>query len=63
VAEAAEAALGVKFGETSPDGQVTLEAVYCLGLCAIGPSAMLDQRLVGRLTEAKIAPLVEEMRR
>lgn len=63
VAEAAEAALGIRFGETSPDGQVTLEAVYCLGLCAAGPSAMLDRRIVGRLTEAKVAPLVEEMRR
>jgi formate dehydrogenase subunit gamma len=62
VAEAAEAALGIRFGETSPDGQVTLEAVYCLGLCAAGPSAMLDHRIIGRLTEAKIAPLVEDMR-
>lgn len=63
VAEAAEKALGLSFGETSPDGRVTLEAVYCLGLCAAGPSAMLDRRVIGRLTEAKIAPLVEEMRR
>lgn len=63
VAEAAEKALGLSFGETSPDGRVTLEAVYCLGLCAAGPSAMLDHRVIGRLTEAKIAPLVEEMRR
>jgi formate dehydrogenase subunit gamma len=62
VADAFESALGIRFGETSPDGQVTLEAVYCLGLCAAGPSAMLDHRIIARLTEAKIAPLVEEMR-
>lgn len=62
IADAMEAALGVRFGETSPDGQVTLEAVYCLGLCAAGPSAMLDGRIMGRLSEAKIPPLVEEIR-
>ena len=62
LADAVESALGIRFGETSPDGQVTLEAVYCLGLCAIGPSAMLDHRIIGRLSEAKIAPLVAEMR-
>ena len=38
--ERAEAALGVACGETTADGQVTLEAVYCLGLCALAPSAM-----------------------
>lgn len=63
VADAVESALGIRFGETSTDGQVTLEAVYCLGLCAAGPSAMLDQRLIGRLNEAKVGPLVQEMRR
>jgi len=63
VASALESALGIKFGETSADGQVTLEAVYCLGLCAVGPSAMVDDRIMARLTDAKVASLVEEMRR
>ena len=62
IANTIELALGIKFGETSADRQVTLEAVYCLGLCAAGPSAMIDRRIVGRLTEAKVAALVEEMR-
>ncbi len=62
VADAIERALGVKFGETTPDGQVTLEAVYCLGLCATAPSAMLDRRIVGRMNEAKVGALVEEAR-
>ena len=62
VAEAVEKALGVTFGETTPDGQVTLEAVYCLGLCASGPSAMIDHgRLVARLTPARAEALVEEV--
>src|SRR6202049_1129938 len=47
-----EQRLGVACGNTTADGQVTLEAVYCLGLCAMAPSAMLDGRVVGRLNEA-----------
>lgn len=59
----AEAALGVAMGETSPDGRVTLEPTYCLGLCATAPSAMLDGRLFGRLTEARLDRLVAEAQR
>ena len=62
IAGALEKALGIGFGETTADGQVTLEAVYCLGLCATAPSAMLDRRIIGRLTEAKVGALVEEAR-
>ncbi len=42
--------LGVPIGSTTADGMVTFEAVYCLGLCASGPAAMVDDRIVGRLT-------------
>lgn len=49
LAEQAEGRLGVAMGETSADGRVSLEPVYCLGLCATAPSAMLDGRVVGRL--------------
>lgn len=51
-------ALGIGFGETAADGSVTLEPVYCLGLCACAPAAMLDGRVVGRLDAAKAAALV-----
>lgn len=44
-------ALGVSVGETSKDGSVTLEAVYCLGNCALAPAAMLDGKLLGRVDE------------
>ncbi|WP_029006187.1 formate dehydrogenase subunit gamma [Azorhizobium doebereinerae] len=56
----AEERLGMEMGETSPDGRVTLEPIYCLGLCACAPSAMIDGRLVGRLDEATIDALVAE---
>jgi formate dehydrogenase subunit gamma len=38
---------------------VTLDAVFCLGLCATAPSAMINNRLVGRLTEARVDTLLE----
>jgi formate dehydrogenase subunit gamma len=63
LAARAEAALGVAAGETTSDGKVTLEAVYCLGLCAVAPSAMLDGRVVGRLDEIRIDKLIAETRR
>jgi NADH:ubiquinone oxidoreductase 24 kD subunit len=46
--------LGIGLGETSADGAFTLEAVYCLGNCALGPSAMVDGRLVGRLNATRL---------
>ncbi|MCB1495135.1 MAG: formate dehydrogenase subunit gamma [Bauldia sp.] len=58
LAARAEAALGIASGETTADGRVTLEAVYCLGLCAVAPSAMVDGRLVGRLDDAALDALI-----
>ena len=56
----AEARLGVALGNTAADGSVTLEPVYCLGLCATAPSAMLDGRVVGRLDENRLDALLAE---
>jgi formate dehydrogenase subunit gamma len=63
VAARAEARLGVKIGNTTPDDRVTLEPIYCLGLCATAPSAMLDGRVVGMLDEARIDALIAEAQR
>lgn len=52
--------LGIAWGETTPDGSVTLEPVFCLGLCASGPAAMLDDRPVGRLDAARLDRLLDE---
>jgi formate dehydrogenase subunit gamma len=60
LAARAESRLGVKIGNTTPDGRVTLEAVYCLGLCATAPSAMLDGRVVGRLDASRLTALLTE---
>jgi formate dehydrogenase subunit gamma len=53
------AKLGIDWGETTRDGRVTLDEVFCLGLCATAPSAMIDNRLVGRLTESRLDALLE----
>jgi formate dehydrogenase subunit gamma len=58
-----EAKLGIAIGNTTADMRVTLEPIYCLGLCATAPSAMLDGRVVGRLNEARIDALVAEAQR
>ena len=42
VAQRVKEKLGVDWGGTTQDGAWTLEAVFCLGLCACGPSAMID---------------------
>jgi formate dehydrogenase subunit gamma len=63
LAARAEARLGIAFGETAADGRVTLEPVYCLGLCAVAPSAMIDGRVVGRLDEKRLDVLVAAVER
>jgi formate dehydrogenase subunit gamma len=50
--------LGVPCGETTPDGRVTLEAVYCLGNCACAPAMMVNGELHGRVTPARFDELV-----
>lgn len=53
--------LGVAMGETRRDGQLTLEPVYCLGLCAVGPNALVDGRPVARIDAATIERLAAEV--
>jgi formate dehydrogenase subunit gamma len=53
--------LGIDFHETTRDGSVTLEPVYCLGLCACSPSAMLDGEVIGRLDNEKIEEIVAKV--
>lgn len=58
LADQARRELGIDWHETTRDGKVTLEPVFCLGLCACGPAAMVDGKLVGRLDEAKLTQIV-----
>jgi formate dehydrogenase subunit gamma len=58
----AKAKLGVEFHGTTSDGAITLEPVYCLGNCALGPSLMIDQQLHGRVTAERFDALVASSR-
>jgi len=56
------AKLGVAWHGTTKDGEVTVEPVYCLGLCACSPTALLDGEPLGRLDAGKITEALEEAR-
>lgn len=55
--EFARSNLRLKYGETSADGRITLEAVYCLGNCACAPSMMVNGELHGRVTPERFAEI------
>ncbi|HHZ09580.1 MAG TPA: formate dehydrogenase subunit gamma [Rhizobiales bacterium] len=57
-----QALLGIGFHETAKDGSVTLDAVYCLGLCACAPAALVDGDPVGRLDEETLEAIAAEVR-
>lgn len=53
--------LGVEFHQTTPDGEFTLEPVYCLGNCACGPSLRVNDDIYGRVTTARFDGLMDEL--
>lgn len=61
VAAHAQQALGLDWHETSADGKVTLDPIFCLGLCACAPAAMIDGKLIGRVDETRIDQIIGEM--
>jgi formate dehydrogenase subunit gamma len=54
--------LGCDFQQTTADGGVTLEPVYCLGQCACGPAVMIDNELHARVTPARFDALLRAKR-
>ncbi|MBL0374953.1 formate dehydrogenase subunit gamma [Rhizobium sp. KVB221] len=62
LAEHACKVLDLDWHETTPDGKITLEPVYCLGLCSVAPSAQLDGELHGRLDRDELSALIKEAR-
>lgn len=58
----AKRSLGIGFHETTQDGAITLEPVYCLGNCALGPSLMIDDKLQGRVTPQRFDQLMAQAR-
>jgi len=62
LAEHAEAELGIVAGETTADGGVSLDDVFCLGNCALGPAVQIGGRLHGRVSPARLSALLAEVR-
>ncbi|MFE4258316.1 NAD(P)H-dependent oxidoreductase subunit E [Streptomyces sp. NPDC056883] len=52
-------AAGLSLGQTAPDGSVTVEQVFCLGNCALGPALEVNGRLHGRVGSAELGALLE----
>jgi len=63
VAERIKALLGIEFHQTTLDGAVTLEPIYCLGLCSCAPAAMFDGEVHGRIDADLAKDLIAEARR
>ncbi len=62
LAEHAKATLGCDFHQTTADGDVTLEPVYCLGQCACGPAMMVGERVHARVSADKFDALLARAR-
>ena len=59
---AIKAKLGIDYHQTTSDGAITLEPIYCLGNCACSPAVMLDDEVYGRMDNQKMVELVAEAR-
>lgn len=58
----AVAQLGIQPGETTADGEITLETVNCVGACALSPVAILDGKYYEHVTPAKLRSIIAESR-
>jgi NADH:ubiquinone oxidoreductase subunit E len=54
-----QSVLRVGFGETTEDGRLTLERVYCLGNCAVGPTVMVDETIYGRVSASDLREMIQ----
>ena len=61
VADHAKRKLKVGWSETTRDQNVTLEPVYCLGLCACAPAAMVDGKVIGRVSKDRLDRILSEV--
>jgi len=62
IMEKFERDLGIPVGETTKDNEFTLESVRCLGCCSLGPVAVVDGNVFGRLTQEKVPGLLKEFK-
>jgi NADH-quinone oxidoreductase subunit E len=55
--------LGIKMGETTADGLFTLLPVCCVGYCDRAPAVLINRKVYGPLTPAKLDQILEELRK
>jgi NADH:ubiquinone oxidoreductase subunit E len=55
--------LGIKFGETTPDGLFTLEKTNCMGMCDQGPAILVNEDVHVKLTVASVLEIIDDYRR
>ena len=58
VLEATKKKLGIEVGETTPDGEFTLEVARCFGACGLAPAVMIDDDVYRRVKPAKVGALL-----
>lgn len=58
---AIEKSLKIKLGQTTSDNRITVEAVYCLGNCALSPAMLVDEKLVGRVDAKAFKKIAAEL--
>ena len=60
IVDTIERELGIKAGETSADGEYTLDVVNCVGACALGPLVTVDGEFHGKMTQKTIKKLMKK---
>lgn len=63
ITAAIENVLGIKSGDTTPDGNFSLESVACLGCCSLAPVMTINEDTFGKLTYKKAADIITSMTR
>lgn len=58
-----EKILGIKAGETTPDGEYTLETVACIGACALAPVITIDDEVFAKMTPRKVTEILGDRTR
>lgn len=61
ILEHLERELGIEAGQTTPDGKFSLEAVRCLGACALAPVMVVDEQVYGRVTSARASRIIASL--
>lgn len=61
ITDALEKRLGVKTGETTPDGKYTLSSVACLGCCSLAPVVAIGDDTYGNLDRKSVVELIDKL--